>query len=270
MLIRMALKVSERSPLLRRWLWKQWYEYLAGYRMSDWRFMNYGYTALETGELPLQLQAADEPNRFAIQLYHRVVGAVDLKGRDVLEIGSGRGGGASFVMRYHHPAHMTGVDFSTKAVRFCREQHHMDDLAFIQGNAEALALGDKSFDAVINVESSHCYGSMPAFLGEVRRVLRPDGHFLFADFRAAQDVDRLHAQLIETDMTILERQDITAQVVAALRQDSERKLTLIQGWVNKRLVGLFRQFAGIQGSEIFEGFQNGTVLYLRYVLKKGL
>ena len=39
-------------------------------------------------------------------------------------------------------------------------------------------------DVVLNVESSHCYGSMPRFLAEVRRVLEPRGYFLHADFRA--------------------------------------------------------------------------------------
>ena len=54
----------------------------------------------------------------------------------------------------------------------------------------------------------------------------------------------------------------------ALCQDSERKLALIQRSVNKRLVETFRQFAAIEGSEVFDGFKNGTTRYLRYVLQK--
>ncbi len=268
MLIWMAMKLSQRSPRFKRWLWRRWYQYLAGYRVADWRFMNYGYAGPEAGEPPLILQAEDEPDRYAIQLYHRVAEAVDLIGRDVLEVGSGRGGGASFVKRYHLPAHMTGADVSAKAIQFCREHHHVDDLSFLQGDAEALPLSPESFDAVINVESSHCYGSMPAFLSEVNRVLRPGGHFLFADLRATQECDCLHAQLVESGMQILERQDITHQVLAALRRDSERKLAMIQGWVSQRMIGTFRQFAGIEGSDIYAGFQNDTVRYVRYALQK--
>jgi ubiquinone/menaquinone biosynthesis C-methylase UbiE len=44
---------------------------------------------------------------------------------------------------------------------------------------------DASFDAVINVESSHCYPSMGRFLSEVHRVLRPRGSLLFADLRTS-------------------------------------------------------------------------------------
>ena len=138
----------------------------------------------------------------------------------------------------------------------------------MHGDAEALPLNDASFDAVINVESSHCYGSMPAFLREVKRVLRPGGYFAFADLRASEDCDLLDTQLAETGMTVLEQQDITANVLEALRQDSARKLALIERSVNKRLVGTFEQFAAIEGSEVYDGFKHGTTRYLRYVLQK--
>lgn len=268
MLIRLAMQLSMWSPRFKRLLWRRWYEYLAGYKITEWGFMNYGYAGLDEAEERLDLEPADEPNRYAIQLYHRVAGAAELAGRDVLEVGCGRGGGSSFVKRYHQPARMTAVDFSKKAVRFCRETHRLDGLTFVHGDAEALPLEDASFDAVINVESSHCYGSMPSFLSQVKRVLRPGGHFLFADLRASEDCDLLEAQMAETGMTILEKQDITANVLEALRQDSQRKLALIERSVSKRLVGTFEQFAAIEGSEVYDGFKTGTTRYLRYVLQK--
>jgi hypothetical protein len=43
---------------------------------------------------------------------------------------------------------------------------------------------------------------------------------------------------------------------------------LIQRSVNKRLVATFQQFAAVDGSEVFDGFKNGTTTYLRYVLQK--
>lgn len=268
MLIRLAMRLSASSPQFKRLLWRRWYEYVAGYKIAEWRFMNYGYASLDASEEPLALHPADEPNRYAIQLYYRVARPVELQGREVLEVGCGRGGGSSYLKRYHHPRHLTALDFSAKAVRFCQETHQIDGLTFVHGDAEALPFDDESFDAVINVESSHCYGSMPDFLREVKRVLRLGGHFLFADLRASEDCDRLDAQLAETGMTILEKQDVTATVLEALRQDSERKLALIQRSVNKRLVGTFRQFAAIEGSEVYDSFKNGTTTYLRYMIQK--
>jgi hypothetical protein len=74
--------------------------------------------------------------------------------------------------------------------------------------------------------------------------------------------------VVETGMAILEREDITPNVLEALRHDSERRLALIERSVNKRLIGTFREFAAIVGSDVFDGFNNGTATYLHYVLQK--
>jgi ubiquinone/menaquinone biosynthesis C-methylase UbiE len=267
MLIRLAMKLTELSPRFKRFLWRRWYQYLAGYQLREWRFMNYGFAPLDDGE-PLALQPADEPNRSSIQLYHHVANATPLAGLDVVEIGCGRGGGASYVKRYLRPRQMTGVDFSAKAIRFCQANHHVEGLSFVQGDAELLPLADASFDAVLNVESSHCYGSMPAFLRQVERVLRPGGRFLFADLRMAKDLDRLHEHMLASGLTVLHREDITPRVLAALRGDSERKLALIEKSVPKRLLPAFRQFAALEGSETYEAFRTGAMVYVRYVMRK--
>src|SRR5205085_8177616 len=99
MLIRLTLKLCELSPLFKRLLWRRWYQYLAGFKLEDWRFMNYGFSSLEADAPRLSLTPEDEPNRFAIQLYQHVAGAVSLNGLNVLEVGSGRGGGAAYIQR---------------------------------------------------------------------------------------------------------------------------------------------------------------------------
>src|SRR5256885_1089831 len=75
MLIRLAMKLSELSPRFKKLLWRRWYQYLAGYKMADWQFMNYGYASLDAAEEPV-LHPDDEANRYAIQLYRHVVRAV--------------------------------------------------------------------------------------------------------------------------------------------------------------------------------------------------
>ena len=144
LLMRLAMKLTEVSPRFKRFLWRRWYEHLAGYQLTDWRFMNYGFSSLATDNPPLSLQPADEPNRFAIQLYHHVASAVALEGLDVLEVGCGRGGGTSFVKRYFRPRQMTGVDFSAQAVRFCERNHRLEGLSFVRGDAESLPLADET------------------------------------------------------------------------------------------------------------------------------
>jgi ubiquinone/menaquinone biosynthesis C-methylase UbiE len=268
MILRHIVALTERFPWLKRWAWRRWYQYLGGYRIENWSFMNYGYQAAEDDAGALSLDAKDEDDRYCIQLYHHVAAATDLQDLDVLEVGCGRGGGASFIQRYRRPKSMTAVDYSLKAIKLCNKKHSVEGLSFVYGDAESLPFDDNTFDAVVNVESSHCYGSMETFLSQVHRVLRPGGHFLFADFRSAEDVENLVGQLEESGMTVLAREDITANVVKALDLDDERNMHLIRRHVPRWLLRTVQQFAGMKGSIVYQGFQDGTIVYNRYLLRK--
>ena len=269
MLIKIFLALCSISPHVKKLLWKQWYQFLAShYPTKEWSIMNYGYTAIDDQSETLKLNEADEPDRYAIQLYHRVTSAVDLTNLDVLEIGSGRGGGASYVARYLKPKTLIGLDYSESAIQFCKQAHAVDGLSFIKGDAESLAFDAGSFDAVINLESSHCYGSMEMFLANAKRVLRQNGYFLYADFRNKNDALVLQNQMEHSGMKILKREDITANVLRSLDLDDQRKLILIRALFRDWLLKPFQEFAGVKGSKIHSGFQSGTMIYLHYVLQK--
>lgn len=229
--------------------------------------MNYGYQPTDESTR-LELSQDDEPDRYCVQLYYAVASAIDLNGLDVLEVGSGRGGGASFVKQYLSPAKMTGVDFSKNAVSLCNERYAEPGLQFVHGDAETLPFDDATFDAVVNVESSHCYGSTEKFFSEVARVLKPGGHFLFADFRSITDVDALNDQLESNGLEAIDVEDITANVLAAMKSDSERKQSLIGKHIAKWLMGTFRQFAGLEGTQVYDSFRSREMVYLRYCLRK--
>ena len=72
---------------------------------SRFRFMNYGF---EDGDGP-DLHPSDEVNRLFIQLYSMNLRGAEIEGRDVLEVGSGRGGGASWVARWSRTAKRSWV-----------------------------------------------------------------------------------------------------------------------------------------------------------------
>jgi ubiquinone/menaquinone biosynthesis C-methylase UbiE len=268
MLVARVVSIAYRIPPVKRLLWRGWYDFLARrYGDRQWTFMNYGHRPTH-GTAPLTLAPEEEPDRSCIQLYHLVASAVDLAGREVLEVGSGRGGGASFVARHLRPSRVVGVDVSPQTVAFCRARHSAPGLSFEVGNAEQLGFAAASFDAILNVESSHCYGDMGAFIREVRRVLRPNGHFLYADFRSRSELDAWRAGLLAAGFRLVLERDITPGVVAALDADDERKRELIQARVARPLIRAFCQFAALRGTLLYDKLRDGTVVYRAFVLQK--
>jgi SAM-dependent methyltransferase len=268
MLTRLAVLLLESSPGMRRLLWRWWYGRLAAKLKSpDWTFMNYGL-ALSDGSEP-KLDAREEPDRFCIQLYHRVASGADLAGKRVLEVGSGRGGGASFIARHHRPASYVGADYSRQAVELSRHRHSaVENLEFTVGDAEDLPFPDASFNAVVNVESSHCYGNVGKFFAEVARVLKPGGHFLYTDFRTVADMDALESQLAAGPWVQVAREDITTGVADAMQADDERKRRLIDEFVPPKFRHLFGEFAGLVGGQIYRGFREGKLRYCRFAFRK--
>ena len=269
MLAKLFTTLCKISPYLKRLLWRQWYQFLAGYyQKKDWSFMNYGYAPLDHQAEKLNLEDSDEPNRYCIQLYHHVASVVNLKDLNVLEVGSGRGGGSYYIKRHLEPKTIVGVDFSEKAVAFCNKNYFVEGLSFVTDDAEFLPFEDNSFDVVVNIESSHCYYSMDAFLKQVKRVLRQGGYFLYADFRGKDKIDTLHKQLHRSGMTLIKETNITPNVIEALNLDNEHKMVFIQKLIPRLLLKSFQQFAGVKDSKIYEGFRTGRVIYLSFVLQK--
>jgi len=230
--------------------------------------MNYGFIDSESGALKIELDEKDEHDRFCIQLYHYVVSSVTVMGTDVLEVGCGRGGGASYIHKYLNPKSLKGVDFAKSNVDFCNSTHNSKGLSFSQGDAEFLPFEDGSFDILINVESSHCYGSMKLFLNEVKRVLRPNGYFLFADLRRDFQVSDFRRQLLSSGLDLIKEEDISENVLASMEKDNLRKLQLIQERIPWFLTNSFQDFAGTEESRIWKGLKSKETLYLHAVMKK--
>ncbi|WP_409523358.1 class I SAM-dependent methyltransferase [Nitrincola sp. MINF-07-Sa-05] len=246
---------------LQKGLWKGWYSLLARrWRDDGWTFMNYGWVPPD--EQPqIELTPQDEPDRYFIGPYFLLAQLTELEGKSVLEVGSGRGGGASYLARYHQPLHVIGVDYSGAAVDLCRRLHaQVGQLSFQQGDAENLPFDDASFDILLNVESSHCYGNMARFVSEAARVLRPGGKFGWVDLRGPDMMTTTEQAFTHPALKLLHEQDITAQVVKALDAASERKATAI----NRLKVGgeLLRQFSAMPGSALHKGLKSGRVRYL--------
>jgi fatty-acid O-methyltransferase len=252
-----ARKIKQQSE-------KWFYSYLTRRVDDDVVFMNWSYE--EAPPMALPLEAADEPNRYPIQLYHRTASqAGGLAGKRVLEVGCGRGGGASYLTRVLEPASYVGLDLNGAGIEFCRRRHRLPGLEFMQGNAEDLPFPNGSFDAVINVESSHCYPHFDRFFNEVARVLRPGGMFLYADMRWQFQCPSWDAALADA-LRVVSWREIGAEVMRGMELNSAQMEAVMESIAPRFLRHRARKGAPARGSVFHQVLQNGRMSYRMYSL----
>jgi len=252
---------------IRKAIWQLWYPFLTRrLHGEEVLFLNYAYD--EEPPMGIPLAKGDEPNRAWIQLYHHVATQVELRGKDVLEVSCGHGGGASYLTRALQPQRYTALDLNPAGIRFCKQRHIVDGLTFEQGDAENLPFSSDTFDVVINIEASHCYPNFPQFLAEVARVLRPGGYFLYADFRFADGVAKWEAALAAAPLKIRHVRNINAEVLRGMNQNSPRSQDLIAQYLPKLLHKLGADFAGVKGSRIHNALNSGQLSYRSYCFEK--
>jgi ubiquinone/menaquinone biosynthesis C-methylase UbiE len=255
------------TPLYKK-VFKYWYPLmtrrLAG--KEDVVFLNWGYE--EDPPMGLPLDKSDESDRYSIQLYYQTATQVEISGKDVLEVSCGHGGGASYLTRTLHPASYTALDFNQAGIDFCQQRHALPGLKFVQGDAQSLPFADESFDAVINVEASHIYPNFERFLGEVARVLRPGGHFLYADFRNRDAFVDWEAALTKPPLRLVSKKVIDAEVVRGLQKNSPRSREIINRSLPAFARRFGREFAVVDGSLFYKDLERGEISYRIYCLTK--
>jgi ubiquinone/menaquinone biosynthesis C-methylase UbiE len=252
------------TPALWRWLYNQMAKRDA---QSDLLFMNYGFEPMQSATFR-ELAPEDQPFRLPIQLYDHVLSQIVLEQKDVLEVGCGRGGGGSFLLRYEPLRSFIGVDLSEVAIDRCRARHVFPHAQWVQGAADALPLSDASVDVVLNVESSHCYPSMEGFLREVKRVLRPQGYFAWCDLRSSESMQRVSQYFQASGLVLVHEQVITSEVLRALDQLSdERERTIIQK-IPRLIRPAFRDFIGLKNTGIYNQLKVGAMEYRSALWRK--
>ena len=158
-----------------------------------------------------------------------------------------------------HPGSYTGLDFNAAGIAFLPKVARPAGPRFGAGRRPEPALPDQSFDAVINVEASHIYPDFERFLGEAARVLRPGGHFLYADFGNREGIPAWEAALAASPMRLVSERVIDDQVLRGLRKNSPRSMELI----NRRMPAFARrfgrEFAVADGSLFYRDLERGEI-----------
>ena len=257
---------KEKRNAFREYLFTIWYGMISRVdKKAEVQFMNYGFSC---PELTVNLKDIHENNRYPIQLYHQIAAKANLDGKDIIEVGSGRGGGLAYLMDNFSPKSAVGVDLNPIAVNFCNEHYKTPGLSFAQANAEKLPFEDNSQDIVLNVESSHRYASMANFLSEVKRVLKPGGLFLITDFRKSEKMPHLRRTFEESGLAQLLEEFITHKVVKALEKDDGRRRILAKKLMPWYLRRTALNFAAAKGTPTFNSFAEERMLYFNYVFEK--
>jgi SAM-dependent methyltransferase len=256
-------------PRLRPAGWGYLYNWLAKKdETGQLIFMNYGY--LEGDDL-LPLQPEDEAFRSSIQLYQRVVRGIDIKNKNLLEVGSGRGGGGDFYLRYHSPCFYTGVDLSKKAIERCVQRFKYSNAKWLRGSADALPVASGEFDIVINVESSHSYPSISNFLSEVYRALRPGGCFAYCDLLVDEGIGSMkefESASRAAGLLLIEKEIITAGVLRALDRITQLREKQIKDEVPRLFHPILRDFSGVKNSLVYNLLKQGKIKYICYMMRK--
>ena len=226
--------------------------------------MNYGYYKKN---FYLDISKHNEEERYPLQLYHHTATQIDISGSMLLEVGSGRGGGAVYIQENLKTSSLVGLDISMEAVNLCNTSFNVPNLSFVQGDSEKMPFENEKFDVVLNIESSHCYGNINKFLSEVKRVLKINGVFLWCDFRTHVDMEQLFKTFQSSGFYIQKEKDITKNILSALEKMTPVRKKQIKKYVPKLIQPVFKSYAGIQGGDINNAFLKGQLIYKSATLK---
>jgi ubiquinone/menaquinone biosynthesis C-methylase UbiE len=243
-------------------------------------FLNYGYVP-NAGPQHAQLELPPERrSRNSIKLVLETVGDCDLTGKDVLDVGCGRGGTIATIREFFEPRTLTGIDLSPRAIAFCQSRHAYDNVRFMEGDAEDLPFPAHSFDAVTNIESACCYPNIAAFYKEAARVLRPGGYFLYADIIATEVLD-YRLELLKQHFTVERFRDITSNILLSCDQIAERRFKLMKNVNEEKLIAgilqkskpkdydkLMGQLICVPGSSKYNKMRDGVETYVAIKLHK--
>jgi acyl transferase domain-containing protein/SAM-dependent methyltransferase len=214
-------------------------------------FLNYGYVSLGDGDEAVIELLDGVFNANSVRLAHEVIGSTDLRGRRVLDVGCGRGGTVALLAEQYQ-ADATGVDLAPEAVAFCRRAHQQPGTDFKVGDAEHLPFDDQSFDAVINIESSHTYPNLRAFLTEVRRVLAAGGWFLYADLLPVPRWAEVGVLLGAPGFAVRQDRHITPNVLASCDEVATTRADAFG-----EASAAIDNFLAVPGSAVYEQMRSG-------------
>ncbi len=118
----------------------------------------------------------------AIKRAEKLMHFVNVKEKqDFLEVGCGNGAVSKYVAE-KYLLNVTGVDVDPEQIKLAQENiGDIPNIHFLEVDATNLPFQDNDFDIVLSFGVMHHISNWLDALGEIRRVLKPEGYFIYAD-----------------------------------------------------------------------------------------
>lgn len=122
---------------------------------------------------------AELQRRVGFNLLDRIDTEVNPSGV-ILDLGCGTGFFGPELHQRYSPYMLLSLDLAEGMLNYAREHRATAASQWLCGDAESLPLADNSVDLIFSSLAIQWCENLPALFGEVARVLKPGGQFLFA------------------------------------------------------------------------------------------
>jgi len=105
-----------------------------------------------------------------------------IAGGSVLDVGTQEGGFVQILKEnLQSYTELVGIDKNERSISTASKSLREDNIRFLVMNAEQMDFEDEHFDTVSISASLHHLANIPRVLGEMKRVLKPGGHFIIIE-----------------------------------------------------------------------------------------
>jgi ubiquinone/menaquinone biosynthesis C-methylase UbiE len=135
---------------------------------------------------------SEKHGEYVINRAEKLLQLVDKKeNQSFLEVGCGNGSVCKYIAG-KYPWSVTGIDVDPKQIQIAREiSRDVRNIRFVEADATNIPFPDNDFDIVLSFGTTHHIPDWSRALAEMRRVLKPEGYFIYYDLIYPEVLARL-------------------------------------------------------------------------------
>jgi len=184
----------------------------------------------------------DDYDKYQKQMYDEYANLMEAESvEQVLEIGSGAGGGLIHMQSRLPKAQFAGLDHCKEAIKsskyFLGEQHKSSKL---YTDINDIFADCRKFDAIVSVET-HIFKKSSIF-ADIHNLLNENGVFIYYDNTKADKSDRVARSIEYHGFRIELLKDITENVLKSCEHDTKRRLEIADKYISVYLRPFRSQF----------------------------